>query len=149
MSTCVISFLELLENTDKFPELNDTVWLCDLAFTVDILTHMNELNVKLQGKNQFVHDMQTNVRAFKTKLILLSKQMLDKSFAHFPTLATLKEAPQHVKKYGKSLDDLHEEFCRRFCDFGKIDRALQLVSCPFSQDPETVPQELQLELIDL
>lgn len=29
----IISFLELLENTDKFPELNDTVWLCDLAFT--------------------------------------------------------------------------------------------------------------------
>lgn len=54
-----------------------------------------------------------------------------------------------MKKYRKSLDELHEEFCCRFCDFGKIDRALQLVSCPFSQDPETVPQELQLELIDL
>lgn len=145
----IISFLELLENTHNFPELNDTDWLCDLAFTVDILTHMNELNVKLQGKNQFVHEMQANVRAFKTKLVLFSKQMSDKSFAHFPTLATLKEAPQHVKKYRKSLDDLHEEFCRRFCDFGKIDRALQLVSCPFSQDPETVSQELQLELIDL
>ncbi|XP_026541950.1 general transcription factor II-I repeat domain-containing protein 2B-like [Notechis scutatus] len=112
----IISFLELLENTDNFPELNDTDWLCDLAFTVDILTHMNELNVKLQGKNQFVHEMQANVRDFKTRLVLFSKQMSDKSFAHFPTLATLKD----VKKYRKSLDDLHEEFCRRVCDFGKI-----------------------------
>lgn len=109
--------MELLENTDNFPELNDTDWLCDLAFTVDI--HMNELNVKLQGKHQFVHEMQANVRAFKTQLVLFLKQMSDKSFAHFPTLATLKEAPQHVKKYRKSLDDLHEEFCRRFCDFGQ------------------------------
>lgn len=89
--------------------------------------------------------MQANVRAFKTKLVLFS----DKSFAHFPTLATLKETPQHVEKYRKSLDDLQEEFCRWFCDFGKIDRALQLVLCLFSQDPETVPQELQMELIDL
>uniref|UniRef100_A0A3Q3X0I4 Uncharacterized protein n=1 Tax=Mola mola TaxID=94237 RepID=A0A3Q3X0I4_MOLML len=145
----IISFLELLEKADDFPELSDTDWLCDLAFAVDILTHMNELNVKLQGKDQFVHEMYTNVRAFKTNLALFSKQMSNKSFAHFPTLATLKEAPRHVKKYRKSLDDLHGELYRRFSDFGKIDKSLWLVSCPFTQDPETAPQELQLELIDL
>lgn len=50
----------------------------DLAFTVDILTHMNELNVKLQGKKLFVHEMQANARAFKTKLVLFSKQISDK-----------------------------------------------------------------------
>ncbi|XP_047502444.1 general transcription factor II-I repeat domain-containing protein 2B-like [Penaeus chinensis] len=117
----IISFLELLEKADDFPELSDTDWLCDLAFAVDILTHMNELNVKLQGKDQFVHDMYTNVRACKTKLALFSKLMSNKSFAHFPTLATLKEAPRHVKKFRKSLDDLHGEFYHRFSDFGKID----------------------------
>lgn len=145
----IISFLELLEKADDFPELSDTDWLCDLAFAVDILTYMNELNMKLQGKDQFVHEMYTNVRAFKIKLTLFSKQMSNKSFAHFPTLATLKQAPRHVKKYRKSLDDLHGEFCRRFSDFEKIDKSLQLISCPFTQDPETVPEELQLELIDL
>lgn len=41
----------------------------NLAFAVDILAHMNELNVKLQGKDQFVHEMYTNVWAFKTKLV--------------------------------------------------------------------------------
>ncbi|XP_069007851.1 general transcription factor II-I repeat domain-containing protein 2A-like [Embiotoca jacksoni] len=60
----IISFLELLEKADDFPELSDTDWLCDLAFAVDILTHMNELNVKLRGKDQFVHEMYSNVRAF-------------------------------------------------------------------------------------
>lgn len=139
--------MEQLEKPDNFPELAD--WLCDLAFAVDILTHMHELNVKLQGKDMFVHDMYTNIRAFKTKLALSSKQMSNKSRAHFPTLAMLKEAPRHVNKYRKSLDDLHGEFCRRFSDFGKIDKSLQLVSCPFTQDPETAPQELQLELIYL
>ncbi|KAK7127116.1 hypothetical protein R3I94_018341 [Phoxinus phoxinus] len=31
----------------------------------------------------------------------------------------------------------------------KIEKSLQLVSCPLSLDSETAPQELQLELIDL
>lgn len=70
-------------------------WLCDLAFAVGIRLYMNELNVMLQRKDQFVHEMYTNVRAFKSKLSLYSKQMSNKSFAHFPTLATLKEAPRH------------------------------------------------------
>ena len=143
------SFLELMGKSDEFPELSDTDWLCDFAFSVDILSHMNELNVKLQGKDQFVHDMYTNVTAFKSKLILFSRQMSNKSFTHFPTLAMQKEATRNVKKYCKSLDDMHREFCRRFSDFEKIDKSLQLVSCPLSQDPETAPHELQLELIDL
>lgn len=75
--------------------------------------------MKLQGKDQFVHEMYTNIKAFKTKLALFSKQISNKSFVHFLTLAMLKEAPQHVKKYRKSLDELHEEFCRRFSDVEK------------------------------
>lgn len=38
---------------------------------------------------------------------------------------------------------------RRFSDFENIEKSLQLVSCPLSQDPETAPHEVQLELIDL
>ncbi|KAJ8351115.1 hypothetical protein AAFF_G00149420 [Aldrovandia affinis] len=105
--------------------------------------------MKLQGKDQFVQDMYTNVKAFKSKLVLFSRQILNKSFTHFPTLATVKETGAKVKKYSESLDALHGEFCLRFSDFEKIDKSLQLVACPLSQDPETAPEELQLELIDL
>uniref|UniRef100_A0A8C8RDR1 HAT C-terminal dimerisation domain-containing protein n=1 Tax=Pelusios castaneus TaxID=367368 RepID=A0A8C8RDR1_9SAUR len=87
--------------------------------------------------------------AFKSKLTFFSRQISKKNFSHFPTLATQKEAIQNVNKYSKSLNDLHEEFCRRFSDFEKIEKSLQLVACPLSQDPETAPQEVQLELIDL
>lgn len=111
---------------------------------------MNELNVNIQGKDRFVHDLYTSVKAFKAKLALFSKQILNESFTHFPTLATLKEeAGAKVKKYSESLDALHKEFCRRFVDFEKINKSLQLVACPLSQDPETAPEALQLELIDL
>ncbi|XP_067940656.1 general transcription factor II-I repeat domain-containing protein 2A-like [Watersipora subatra] len=143
------AFLELQGKVDEFPELSNKSWLCDFAFAADVFSHMNELNMKLQVKNQFVQDMYTNVKAFKSKLVLFSRQILNKSFTHFPTLATLKEARAKVKKYGESLDALHGEFCRRFSDFEKIDKSLQLVACPLSQDSETAPEELQLELIDL
>ncbi|XP_059845272.1 general transcription factor II-I repeat domain-containing protein 2-like [Hypanus sabinus] len=143
------AFLELLRKAGEFLELSNKSWLCDFAFAVDIFSHMNELNVKLQGKDQFVHDMYTNVKAFKSKLAFFSRQILNKLFTHFPTLATLEEAGTNLKKYCESLDALHREFCRRFSDFEKIDKSLQLVACPLSQDPKTAPEELQLELIDL
>lgn len=95
-------------------------WLCDLAFAVGILLYINELNVMLQRKDQFLYEMYTNVRAFKRKLSLFSKQMSNKSFAsHFPTLVTLKEAPRQVQKYRKS-QDLHGKFCQWFSDLEKL-----------------------------
>ena len=140
--------------SDEFPGLSDKNCLCDFVFVVDIFYPMNELNVKLQWKEQFVHGMYTNVRAFKSKLTLFSRQISNKYFAHFPTLAmptlaTQVEATQNAKKYSKSLEDLHGEFCWGFSDFQKVGNSLQLVSCPLSHVPETEQPELQLELIDL
>ena len=82
----------------EFPELSDKNWLCDFAFAVDIFSYMNELNVKLQGKGQFVHGMHTNVTAFKSKLTLFTRQISNKSFDHFPTLVTQVEANQKCKE---------------------------------------------------
>lgn len=100
------AFLAFVGKSDEFPELSDKNWLCDLAFAVDIFSHLNELNVKLQGKDQFVHNMYKHVTAFKCKLALFSRQIANTSFTHFTTLGTKKEAPRHAKKYSKSLDDL-------------------------------------------
>ena len=149
LKEAITSFLKSIGKADEFSELEDRDWLCDFAFSVDILTHMNELNAKLQGKELFAHDMYTSVTAFKSKLALFSAQMTNNSFVHFPTLLTMKEAPKHANKYSKSLNDLHHEFCRRFLDFEKLQKPFQIISAPLSQVAATAPQELQLELIDL
>ena len=51
---------------------------------------MNELNMKLLRKDEFVDEIYTNIRAFKTKLTLFLKEMSNKSFTHFHTLAVIK-----------------------------------------------------------
>ena len=52
----------------------------------------------------------------KSKLGLFSRQISNKSFAHFPALATLNDTRRITKKYSKSLSGLHREFFRRFSD---------------------------------
>ena len=114
----ISSFLELMEKSNEFPELSYSGWLCDLAFAVDIFSHMNELNVKLQGKDQFVHAMYTNMSLqIQADFILQTnfKQIIC-SFSH---TSQQKEPTRHAKKYSKSLDDLLREFCRRFSDWKK------------------------------
>ena len=75
--------------------------------------------------------------------------MSNNSFVYFPALMTMKEAPKHANKYSKSLNDLHQEFCRRFLEFEKLRKSFQIISAPFSQVSATAAQELELELIDL
>ena len=50
------------------PELQNESWQIDLAFLVDITTHLNELNTKLQGKNQLVTQLYEHIKAFQLKL---------------------------------------------------------------------------------
>lgn len=56
-------FMEIKEK--PVPELSNKEWLCDLSFLVDITTHLNELNTKLQTENQIVTEMYGNICALK------------------------------------------------------------------------------------
>lgn len=73
--------------------------------------------------------------------------MSDKSFAHFPTLATFKEAPQPVKK------NIGKHWMRNspvaFVIWERLTGHFSWCHVPSHRTLETEPQELQLELIDL
>ncbi|KAI7789436.1 putative general transcription factor II-I repeat domain-containing protein 2-like [Triplophysa rosa] len=147
----IATFLNTVGKTDDFPELQDTNWLTDLAFGVDTLRHLNDLNLKLQGKDVFAHELYSNVKAFKAKLVLFSRHISSRDFAHFPTLGGLSSPikQSHIERYSSTLSDLHAEFSRRFTDFAKIETELELVSCPLSFDSENASPDTQLELIDI
>ncbi|KAI4806804.1 hypothetical protein KUCAC02_017602 [Chaenocephalus aceratus] len=47
-----------MEQKDKdYPELSDPKWIMDLAFLVDMLCHLDRLNLDLQGKLKMLPDL--------------------------------------------------------------------------------------------
>ncbi|CAM4637920.1 unnamed protein product, partial [Lepidochelys kempii] len=90
------------------------------------------------------------VKAFKMKLKLFRSQLSEGKMCHFPTCAQC--IPQHKyaeleEKYTKHINLLIEEFDRRLT-LSKEDVQLKLIEDPFSVDPEEVPLDLQLEVIE-
>ncbi|XP_078120393.1 general transcription factor II-I repeat domain-containing protein 2A-like [Sander vitreus] len=88
------------------PELSDEDWVADLGFAVDVTALMNKLNVKLQCKGLFVHEMYSAVKAFMRKLQLLSSQVKDNILTHLPTLKEATRSADHLHKYSTMLEAL-------------------------------------------
>ncbi|KAM3836157.1 general transcription factor II-I repeat domain-containing protein 2A-like [Diretmus argenteus] len=131
------------------PELSEEDWVADLGFAVDVTALMNELNVKLQCKGLFVHEMYSAVTAFMRKLQLLSSQVKDNILTHLPTLKEATRSADHLHKYSSKLKALHGEFSRRFQDFKTLESEMHMVSSPFTCSVDNPPSDVQMELIDL
>ncbi|KAK7886513.1 hypothetical protein WMY93_026134 [Mugilogobius chulae] len=163
--TALQRFFSLREEIGQFldqkgqpmDELTDSTWLTDLAFLVDITKQLNALNVSLQGKDAVISQLYAHIRAFKTKLHLFHRHLLqaEPNTTHFPALHGVLESlpPDNVhaqmEKYADAISALMEEFNVRFRDFVTIEQDLALFSSPFSVNPDDVPPHLQLELIEL
>ena len=71
-------------------EFRNPKWVSKLAFLVDLTSHLNKLNLQLQGKNQLIHEIWKYILAFKTKLRLREFQLDKENYIHFPTLEESK-----------------------------------------------------------
>ena len=56
-------------------EFRNPEWVSNLAFLVDLTSHLNKLNLQLQGKNQLIDKMWRYILAFETKLRLKECQL--------------------------------------------------------------------------
>lgn len=87
-------------------ELRDTKFLCELAFLCDILSHLDVLNLQLQGWDHVITDMYNMVRAFRVKLCL----------GHFLCCQTEQISPAvlPISQFAEKLSILCTEFtiCR-------------------------------------
>ncbi|GFW16886.1 general transcription factor II-I repeat domain-containing protein 2 [Trichonephila clavipes] len=102
---------DFLESKDEtYIELSDKIWLMDLAFVVDITSHLNELNLQLQGKNQTILELIGYVNTFKNKLNLsqLMKNEL-KNFKNISDKLSKNGGTLNKEKYDEILK-LHSEF---------------------------------------
>ena len=59
-----------------------------LALLTDICSHLNDLNLKLQGKDVLVTDMFSHVAAFEVKLRLWQSQLSHGQTTHFRCLSS-------------------------------------------------------------
>uniref|UniRef100_A0A3P9KEC7 Uncharacterized protein n=1 Tax=Oryzias latipes TaxID=8090 RepID=A0A3P9KEC7_ORYLA len=109
---------------------------------------LNNLNVKLQGKEQIITEPFGHIKAFQMKLQLLCRHLSAGNLAHFPSLREVNVEVDRLPEYGELLSNLNKEFDLRFVDFKKTADDMELFSQPFSVSPDSVPEHLQMELIE-
>ena len=56
-----------------------------VGFLTDMMSHFNDMNVKLQGETRTIFDLITAIRAFQKKLEIL-KYDIQSNLIHFPSL---------------------------------------------------------------
>ncbi|XP_015974818.2 general transcription factor II-I repeat domain-containing protein 2-like [Rousettus aegyptiacus] len=133
----------------SFPQLTSEDWIRDLAFLVDITTHLNTLNISLQRRSQVVTQMYNSIYSFLAKLSLWETHLAVNNLAHFPTLKSVSRNENDGVIYIPKIVELKIEFQKRFFDFKHYENELRLFSSPFSINIERVCEELQMEVIEL
>ncbi|GFQ74060.1 general transcription factor II-I repeat domain-containing protein 2B [Trichonephila clavata] len=146
--------IEIFFNEKHRPltELQNNAWLWKLAFYVDLTKHVNELNLRLQGENQHLPDLYTNIKSFRKKLILFQSQLRNKCFSHFKTCEIFSHTTETefpIDFAIETLSALKINFDTRFSDFDAIANQIKIFQDPFDTDIEILAPELQMEMIDL
>ncbi|XP_060774626.1 protein FAM200A-like [Neoarius graeffei] len=137
----LVSFLSSLQSqkAQQFQTfLTDRKEMAYVCFLSDIMSHLNHLNLKLQGKNHTVADMYEAIEAFQGKLNIFERDIRGRKL-HFPRLQ------QHCEKNGMREDPamvhfvtkLAENFKERFESNRKLSRDILLfLRQPFSVTPD-------------
>ena len=99
--------------------LSDHDCLLELAFLVDITQQLNNLCMKLQGREQLLPELFNGVKAFQSKFNLFRLQLSLGSLMQFKSMSSLVAktkldfAPDFVK-YPHICEDFNKSFKKRF-----------------------------------
>ena len=142
----------LNENNHLEPLLTNVEWLWKLAFCVDLMTHLNDFNLRLQGKTSLLCNMYTEVKAFRQKLDLFATLLSRDNFPHFPVCEQFNQEanlPFPSKFVHDTISTLKLQFRQRFSDLDAHATDVRILQNPFDSDVELLKPELQMEVIDL
>ena len=150
------------EKNKNYPELSDLEWILDLAFLVDMLYHLNRLNLNLQGKIKILPDLVQSVLAFVNKLKLFKAHIEKGDLTHFPTLLKTSKKVTSITlnkqtiRYAKLIETLQENFEARFRDLRLKRSQIMFLVNPFNSETNCLKVPLvsdeaaaELEMIDL
>ena len=71
------------EKGKYYPQISDLEWVIDLGFLVDMMCHLDRLNLTLQGKFKMLSDLVKSVFAFINKLKLSKVHFEKGELTHF------------------------------------------------------------------
>jgi hypothetical protein len=115
---------------------------------------MNDLNTKLQRKQQNVSDLFGHVNGFRNKLKLFKTAIERNDLTHFPCCNELAEELSNYEgsdfsTFVSNIEGMMGEFQTRFTDFEIMKNDKALFHNPFIVVNEEQPAQLQSELCDL
>ena len=108
--------------------------MCNVAFLTDIFSHLNTLNLQLQGKEKSVVNLVEKLEAFGNKLDLFHADLLPGRPLHFNTLKTVGEG-NVTDKMKTFITQLKDNFSARFDDFFISRDVIGFVRDPFTITP--------------
>jgi len=130
-------------------ELDDATFLLHLGILTDITVHLQDLNLKLQGKDKLIFQLVTHVLAFQDLLCLFVAQAENCDFTQFPTVAKFATDTNSAKeKLLCCLQSLQQNFEDRFSDFLKMGQVFLFVENPFvcKSDCTFLPSSLNINV---
>ncbi|CAG9833212.1 unnamed protein product [Diabrotica balteata] len=117
------------------PELENSIWLRDFGFLVDITEKLNELNLQLQGRDKELAEMISDIKAFIKKLEFWEQNVINSDSKHFPILSEkISQNPlePHDNKYHvEVIATLKSNFKSRFKNYNEMALVAQFVVSPF------------------
>jgi len=104
----------------------------NVAFLVDITSHLNELNLRLQGKDNSICELMTAVRFFQMELELF-KEDLQGGCAHIPAVQeqVQGERERDASSFVDFIDKLIVNFSNRFDSFRFGQQLTMFIQNPF------------------
>lgn len=122
------------------------------AFLTDVCGgHLNDLNLKLQGKILNIFEAISHLDGFKKKLNIFKGCLATIDLSYFPCCATisLEIGECNFDQFAVKIKDLLIEFEKRFRDFDTVRKLGKLFYDPMGCSIEEQDPNLKMELCDL
>ncbi|CAH1983609.1 unnamed protein product [Acanthoscelides obtectus] len=133
--SAIVQFLK--QSNEPIPELENSVWLRDSGFLVDITENLNELNLQLQERDKELAEMISDIKAFIKELETWEQNLIDGDIRHFPVLSRkISQSPlePYDSKYHVDIVScLKDNFKHRSKDFKEIAIISQFVVSLFME----------------
>lgn len=154
--------LFLSERDKEYPELEISSWWLKVGFMADITGILNDVQIKMQGRNKVITQLTSAIFSLEEKLKIYTEEFSNNDLTSFPCFHHLiqedSEEEINLQPFIELLTVLRHDFSTRFNDFRKFRSPFRLVENPWSITTADVTglsifgpeiRNLKNELIDL